>query len=243
MTVKTIEIKKDIGATGLGDIGGSGTSTVGGKRYSRRLKKQGGGGGNGDGSGNGNGTLVKVMKGGGGGGGGSGNGPSGYQSPTQSMSHGASLKTAFNPILPHFPRVATVAGASSGIPDGTTVGGGHGNHREFKIELKGKKHGGMVHLQPKESAKHGGSGTNQDGGGGAGTDKTRKNRKIKIKMAVLSRKHKKTQNIVKKIQDMNITELRKELVKKGLIKETSKAPESILRQIASDAQIIKEKSL
>jgi hypothetical protein len=84
---------------------------------------------------------------------------------------------------------------------------------------------------------------NQDGGGGAGTDKTRKNRKIKIKMAVLSRKHKKTQNIVKKIQDMNITELRKELVKKGLIKETSKAPESILRQIASDAQIIKEKSL
>jgi len=239
MTVKTIEIKKDIGPTGLGRIGGDENGNGGGRRYSRRVRKQGGGGmGSGMGSDESNNkTLVKVMKGG---------GPSGYQSPTHSMSHGASLKTAFNPVLPNLPKVATVAGASTGVPDGTTVGGGH--NREFKIELKGKKHGGMVHLQPKEAVKHAGGGVgnkangeHQDGGGGA--DKTRKNRKIKIKMAVLSRKHKKTQNIVKKIQDMNITDLKKELVKKGLIKETSKAPESILRQIASDAQIIKEKSL
>jgi hypothetical protein len=40
------------------------------------------------------------------------------------------------------------------------------------------------------------------------------------------------------MKEIPIDQLRKELVEQGLIKATSKAPESILRQIAADAQIV-----
>jgi len=42
---------------------------------------------------------------------------------------------------------------------------------------------------------------------------------------------------------MPLDKLKEELVKKKLIKPTSKAPESVLRQIAADAQIVAGKAL
>jgi uncharacterized protein YjeT (DUF2065 family) len=47
----------------------------------------------------------------------------------------------------------------------------------------------------------------------------------------------------KKVKEMPLDKLREELISKKLIKSTSKAPESILRQIATDAQIVDSKSL
>jgi hypothetical protein len=37
---------------------------------------------------------------------------------------------------------------------------------------------------------------------------------------------------------MPLAELKAQLIKRGLIKESSKAPESVIRQIAADAQIV-----
>ena len=42
---------------------------------------------------------------------------------------------------------------------------------------------------------------------------------------------------------MPLDKLREHLIQKKLIKATSKAPESILRQIAADSQIVAGKSL
>jgi len=40
------------------------------------------------------------------------------------------------------------------------------------------------------------------------------------------------------MKEMPLDRLKKQLVEQGLIKTTSKAPESVLRQIAADAQIV-----
>ena len=37
--------------------------------------------------------------------------------------------------------------------------------------------------------------------------------------------------------------LKEKLIKNGLIKSTSKAPDSVLRQIASDAEVVAKKAL
>jgi hypothetical protein len=47
----------------------------------------------------------------------------------------------------------------------------------------------------------------------------------------------------KSIKEMPIDKVKENLVKKGLIKSTSKAPESVLRQIASDAEVVAKKAL
>ena len=46
-----------------------------------------------------------------------------------------------------------------------------------------------------------------------------------------------------KVKDIPIDKLKEELIKKKLIKPTSKAPESVLRQIATDAHIVAGKAL
>jgi hypothetical protein len=45
------------------------------------------------------------------------------------------------------------------------------------------------------------------------------------------------------VKRMPIDQLRKQLIQSKLIKESSKAPEAILRQIAVDAQIVGKKML
>jgi hypothetical protein len=47
----------------------------------------------------------------------------------------------------------------------------------------------------------------------------------------------------KTVKEMPLDKLKEELIKKKLIKLTSKAPESVLRQIAADAQIVEGKAL
>ena len=47
----------------------------------------------------------------------------------------------------------------------------------------------------------------------------------------------------KKVKEMSIEDLKNKLIKGGLIKPNSKAPESVLRQIAADAEVVKNKAL
>jgi hypothetical protein len=68
-----------------------------------------------------------------------------------------------------------------------------------------------------------------------------KTRKVILKS--LDKRLKKTRHAVKHAQQLPIQQVRAVLVDKGLIKATSKAPESVLRQIYSDSLIVAKKTL
>jgi hypothetical protein len=67
---------------------------------------------------------------------------------------------------------------------------------------------------------------------------TKKNRKIVLGLVSLERRQTRAKKISQKMKEMPIDRLRKQLIEQGLIKPSSKAPESILRQIAADSQIV-----
>jgi hypothetical protein len=111
--------------------------------------------------------------------------------------------------------------------------------KEIKVELKKAVGGGAsgthkrVHLNPKkdEAAKSGAA------------KKTHKNRKITLGLIGLQKRLTRAKKIQKKVKEMPIVELKGELIKRGLIKSTTKAPESVLRQIAADAHIVARQDL
>jgi hypothetical protein len=67
---------------------------------------------------------------------------------------------------------------------------------------------------------------------------TKKNRKIVLGLVSLKKRQTKAHKIKQSVKEMPLEDLKKHLITKGLIKTTSKAPESILRQIAADSQIV-----
>jgi len=107
-----------------------------------------------------------------------------------------------------------------------------GGTRQIKVELKKKSTAKKVHLQPKKadsssSKKH----------------LTRKIRKVSIGISSLHKRITRAKKVHTTIKAMPLDKLREHLIQKKLIKATSKAPESILRQIAADSQIVAGKSL
>jgi len=111
-----------------------------------------------------------------------------------------------------------------------------GGNKQIKVELKKKSHTKKVHLQPKKvdvqklhlsSKKH----------------HTKKNRKVTLGVSSLHKRMTRAKKLHKSIKEMPIDKLKDKLIKGGLIKPTSKAPESILRQIASDAEVVAKKAL
>lgn len=111
-----------------------------------------------------------------------------------------------------------------------------GDNKKIKVELKKKQHTKKVHLHPKKD----------------GVQKTpipkisetrKKNRKVLLGISSLMKRMTRAKKMHKKVKEMPIDTLRDELIRKKLIKSTSKAPESVLRQIAADAQIMETKSL
>jgi len=107
-----------------------------------------------------------------------------------------------------------------------------GGTRQIKVELKKKMTAKKVHLQPKKadsssSKKH----------------LTRKIRKVSIGISSLHKRITRAKKVHTTIKAMPLDKLREHLIQKKLIKATSKAPESILRQIAADSQIVAGKSL
>lgn len=160
--------------------------------------------------------------------------PMGYQSPTFKHANGSPLNQSFTPVIP--PRaVIPVATAAAPIPEAFQYGGAsHSTHRAVHVNLK--KHGvsRKVHLKPKRSA----------------ADITErklrtrhKTRRITLGLVGLAKRQTRAKRIGQKVKEMPLDALRSHLVTKGLIKTNSKAPESILRQIAADAQILAGKGL
>jgi hypothetical protein len=104
--------------------------------------------------------------------------------------------------------------------------------RQIKVELKKKHTAKKVQLQPKktEAPK-------------SAKSKTRKARRVLLGVKSLHKRMTHAKKMHKTVSEMPLDKLKEELVKKKLIKATSKAPESVLRQIASDAQIVSKNAL
>jgi hypothetical protein len=75
----------------------------------------------------------------------------------------------------------------------------------------------------------------------SGSTKTGGKRKVILKS--ITRRVKKTRHAIKHAKDLPLEKLKKVLIEKKLIKPTSKAPESILRQIYADSLIVGKKML
>lgn len=73
--------------------------------------------------------------------------------------------------------------------------------------------------------------------------KTKKARKITLGISGLKRRITIAQKIRSKTSKMPIDALRADLISKGLLKSGSKTPDDLVRQIASDAQILNKKVL
>jgi len=110
-----------------------------------------------------------------------------------------------------------------------------GTVKHIKVELKKKSHTKKVHLQPKKVDVP--KTTTQK------KSQTKKSRKVTLGVSSLHKRLTRAKKMTKKAKEMPIEKLREHLIQKKLIKPTSKAPESVLRQIAADAQIVASKSL
>lgn len=75
-------------------------------------------------------------------------------------------------------------------------------------------------------------------------NKTQKvSRRIRVSVDGLKKRVYRAKTIKKESQKMPIEQLKKDLQKAGLIKEGSKAPEGILRQMYSDFEVLKQRAL
>ena len=132
------------------------------------------------------------------------------------------------PVVP-----ATVAQPIQPAPAPSATGGQQPTETR-KVELKKSETPRRVHLNPKK-----------EGGSLEITkkEKTRKNRRITLGLVGLHKRLTRAKKIQTKVKEMPIGELKAELIKRGLVKSTTKAPESVLRQIAADAHIVARQDL
>jgi hypothetical protein len=110
-----------------------------------------------------------------------------------------------------------------------------GGSKSIKVELKKRPTAKKVHLHPKK--------TDAPKTPLVKKTLTRKARKISLGISALHMKMKSAKKTHKKMKEMPLDKLKEELIKKKLIKATSKAPEGVLRQIAADAQVLEDKAL
>jgi hypothetical protein len=151
--------------------------------------------------------------------------PQGYQSPSP-LTPGASYKTAFDPLL-------TPTQKDQPVPVSVSSG-------PISSDLIPRQSGGKVKLtkaqEPKKVQLH----PKKDGKSSAHSKdlKKKKTRKIVLGLVSLKKRQTRAHKVSQKIKEMPLEKLRAHLIAKQLIKPTSKAPESILRQIAADTQIV-----
>lgn len=131
---------------------------------------------------------------------------------------------------------ATVSPPVPEPPVSATQGGG-ASIKPIRVELKKKHDTKKVLLQPKkvvEPVKSLKKSTTQG---------TRKQRKVSLGITTMHRRLTRAKKMQTRVKDMPLDKLKAQLIEKKLIKETSKAPEAILRQIAEDAQLVASKTL
>ena len=122
--------------------------------------------------------------------------------------------------------------ATAPVPASTSASAvQEGGVKQIKVELK-KHQSKKVKLHPKKEHTE-------------VKDKphTKKARKFVLGVSSLHKRMTRAKKVHHTIKKMPLDVLRKQLIQAKLIKETSKAPESILRQIAEDAQIVGKKML
>lgn len=136
---------------------------------------------------------------------------------------------------PVAPPPAAAAAKMSNIPPAPALQSGGAS--DTKVILKSKvKRTAKVLLKKKEAPGH-----TTVAAQAPTTPLKVKTRKVILKS--LNKRLKKTRHAVKQAQLLPIQQVRAVLVDKGLVKATSKAPESILRQIYSDSLIVAKKTL
>lgn len=104
---------------------------------------------------------------------------------------------------------------------------------KIRVELKKKPLTKKVQLHPKKA----------DVPKAAKKPQTKKNRKVLLGMSSLHRRVTRAKKVHIKMKDMPLDKLKALLITKKLIKPASKAPESVLRQIAADAHIVEKNAL
>ena len=104
---------------------------------------------------------------------------------------------------------------------------------KIRVELKKKPLTKKVQLHPKKA----------DVPKAAKKPQTKKNRKVLLGMSSLHRRVTRAKKVHTKMKDMPLDKLKALLITKKLIKPASKAPESVLRQIAADAHIVEKNAL
>ena len=147
-----------------------------------------------------------------------GNCVKGYLNPML-MSGAAPLSEAFKPPMALEEVTKTIPVAASALPTGMAGGA-------KKVELRKSTQPKKVHLHSKKTVAF------------AKSTPKRKTRKIVLGLVALANRQTRAKKISQRMKEMPIDRLKKQLVEQGLIKVGSKAPESILRQIAADAQIV-----
>jgi len=100
-----------------------------------------------------------------------------------------------------------------------------GGAKNIRVELKKKTETKSVCLRPKTDAQ---------------TKKAHTKRRSKVVLGLCSLRKRITRakHIHRNIKNMPLDKLKEELIKKNLIRPTSKAPESVLRQIARDSRMV-----
>ena len=143
------------------------------------------------------------------------------------------LKPITNPMPPQIRPVPSYTPPISPpiVPKVETVQQG-GATKHIRVELKKKSDSKKVHLNPKKPEKH-----------VSKKHQTKKSRKITLGVVSLHKRITHAKKLHKKVKEMPIEVLKEKLVKAGLIKSSSKAPENVLRQIAADAAVVKNKAL
>jgi hypothetical protein len=137
--------------------------------------------------------------------------------------------------------LASPAVAAASTPATTTAPGtlptGGGSNKKIKVILAPpkKKTGKVVLAPPKQKfATHITKGTN----------KTRKvSKKIRMSLGGLKKRLTRQHHIKQESKKIPIENVKKSLQEAGLIKGESKAPESVLRQMYSDFQMLKNRAL
>jgi hypothetical protein len=141
----------------------------------------------------------------------------------------ASAPMPFNPQPPapvlKQPELPTVQAATVQAPLQPLQGG----TRQIRVELKKKHQSKKVKLNPKREMK--------------AKTHTKKSRKFVLGVSSLHKRMTRAKRMQKTVKAMPLDKLREQLIKANLIKKTSKAPESILRQIAEDSQLVGKKVL
>jgi hypothetical protein len=160
-----------------------------------------------------------------------------HATPVPSISHSqASQASQVHNPMP--------APSASGIPshvvvvpkmggDSKALGGDSkalgGDSKAVKVELKKKQATHKVKLQPKKEVQK--------------KLKSKKTRKFTIGISALHKRVTRAKKVHKKVKEMPLAALKELLISKKLIKSTSVAPESVLRQIAADSHIIDKNAL